>query len=42
MGYTNHLGFIYGPYGGIGFIQRDDLRSVAFSFRGLIRWLSNL
>lgn len=39
MVHTNHLGFVYGPYGGIGLIQRDGLRDVAFSFRGLLRWL---
>jgi hypothetical protein len=39
MGYTNHLGLVYGPYGGIGFIQRNDVRKLVFSFRRLFHWL---
>jgi hypothetical protein len=42
MYYTNHLGIVYGPYGSIGFVQRDDLRNVDFSFRALFRWVKNL
>lgn len=42
MYHTNQLGYIYGPYGGIGFIQREDLRDVVFSFRGLFRWAKKI
>lgn len=35
-------GIIIGPYGGIGYIQRDDLKHVAVTCVGLFRWLRNL
>lgn len=39
MVYTiSQFGIVYGPYGSVGFVQRDDLRNVAFSFRALFRW----
>jgi len=38
MWYTLQSGIVYGPYGGIGFIQRQDLRDVAWALRGLFRW----
>lgn len=38
MYHTDQLGIVYGPYGTVGFVQRDDLRNVAFSFRALFRW----
>jgi hypothetical protein len=42
MEYTNHFGIVYGPYGSIGFAQRQDLRKLSFSFRGLFRWFKKL
>lgn len=39
---ANQFGIVYGPYGGIGFIQREDLRNVAFSIRGLFRWAKKI
>jgi hypothetical protein len=42
MNYTNHLGIVYGPYGTIGFVQRQDLRKLGFSLRGLFRWVKKL
>lgn len=38
MYHTNGLGIVYGPYGATGFVQREDLRNVVLSFRGLFRW----
>lgn len=42
MIYTNHLGIIYGPYGNVGFVQRQDLRKLGFSFCGLFRWAKKI
>lgn len=42
MYHTNHLGIVYGPYGSIGFVQRQDLRKLEFSLRGLFRWAKRL
>ena len=42
MYHTNQLGYVYGPYGGIGYVQRRDLRKLSFSFRGLFRWVKSL
>jgi len=42
MIYANQFGIVYGPYGGIGFVQREDLRDVVFSFRGLFRWAKKI
>jgi hypothetical protein len=42
MSYTNHLGIVYGPYGSIGLVQRQDLRKLSFSLRGLFRWVKKL
>jgi len=38
MYHTNQLGIVYGPYGSIGFIQRNNARKLSFSIRGLLRW----
>jgi hypothetical protein len=35
---TSQFGIVYGPYGNVGFVQRQDLRKLGFSFRGLFRW----
>ena len=36
---ANQFGIVYGPYGGIGFVQRQDLRDVKLALRGLFRWV---
>ncbi len=39
--YTNELGYVYGPYGGIGtirHIQREDLEQVFDTCIKLFRW----
>ncbi len=38
---TNDLGLIYGPYGGIGFVQRIEARKSADCFAAL-RWFLKL
>ena len=42
MNYTNHLGIVYGPYGSIGYVQRNDARKLSFSIRGFLRWVTSL
>ena len=39
---TSQFGIVYGPYGSVGFVQRQDLRKLGFSFRGLFRWAKNI
>ena len=39
MEYTNQFGIVYGPYGSIGFVQRNDARKLFSSIRGLLRWI---
>jgi hypothetical protein len=38
---TNDLGFVYGPYGAVGFVQRITPRRTAVRFSAL-RWLTKL
>jgi hypothetical protein len=38
---SNDLGLVYGPYGGIGFIQRIEARKSADFFAAL-RWFLKL
>lgn len=40
--HTNQFGIVYGPYGGIGFIQRQDLRNATWALRGLFRWAKKI
>lgn len=35
-------GIIIGPYGGIGYIQRDGVNHVLVTCVGLFRWIRNL
>jgi|LakMenE18May11ns_1017448.scaffolds.fasta_scaffold8165076_1 hypothetical protein len=30
---SNDLGLVYGPYGGLGYFERGDLKAVVTSFR---------
>jgi hypothetical protein len=39
---TSQFGIVYGPYGTVGFVQRQDLRKLHFSLRGLFRWVKKL
>ena len=38
---SNDLGFVYGPYGGVGFVQRIEARKSADFFAAL-RWFLKL
>jgi hypothetical protein len=38
---SNDLGFYYGPYGGIGFVQRITPRRTAVRF-SVLRWFLKL
>lgn len=38
---SNDLGFVYGPYGALGFVQRDNPPCLARHGR-LYRWLRRL
>ena len=42
MWYTLQSGIVYGPYGGVGFIQQHDLRHVKDTCLELFRWFRNL
>ena len=35
---TSQFGIVYGPYGSVGFVQRNGMRNFVFSFRALFRW----
>jgi len=41
MWYTLQSGIVYGPYGGVGLIQRQDLRDAKMALRGLFRWVKH-
>lgn len=40
--YTNDLGIVYGPYGGIGFAPRLKTKQRRTSCFGLCRWIAKV
>lgn len=39
---ANQFGIVYGPYGHVGFVQREDLQNAGTAFCGLFRWAKQI